>query len=436
MVDRVRALYNPGPRDAFNQRQGKGNTIFVQSRGRPTAPQTLLLLTCYTDEKQYMHRSHKHPTENTYPVGRQQDHDAERGELAFARKQQNYATQSRLPYDPRLTVFTSANGMDFGEDIMFVGTVDREWMEHRPSGDNAVTIRIFGTNSIMNTGDEVIQQGQPVIWDWPLCYKDGSGQLRNRLNIKGGGNTAAEMRSKFLFATRPYHLHSVAQIFKELGAAMRMKYAEITKQKPYEVLTGADGNPRPLSPDEASQLITYAKEEHRWYSFERSTEPAAMAGVTISAARVASMQKEANTRDPVRRFLGFVLASLGVVNNEYWNPATISMRAVIHERAMSRHVEQVRVAARSLAKRQRQSRTGNRYGGLGYDAASSMGIFSNQAEIDTLKHAVNNPGLYAEIVAGCCFDAYDLMQSRVIGKALSSCNPGQPFDVFLNKSVN
>ena len=426
MADRVRALYHPGPQNAPRQNEGRGNTIFVRSRGQPFAPQTLVVLTMYADADQFQHRSERHPTPNTYPVGAVKDHDLKRGELAFSFRRQSYPTQATLPYDPRRIAFTSANGMQFGEDIMFMGTVDKEWLHDRPSGDNAVTIRIAGTNTVMNTGDELIQAGKPVVWDWPLCYRDHLGNLVNRLNIAGDGNTNAERRSKYLFATRPYHIRSVMQIFKELGMCMRQHYEEVTGKK------ATDDAPEPLTEEQKQRLITYAKQEHKFYSFERSPEPAAMPGMAVSAARVRAAQREANMRDPVRRFLGFVLASLGIMS-EYWQPGTVSMRAVVHERAMAHHINDVRDIAHRIAKRQRQA------GGRGVgtmDAASNVGIFTNQSEIYALKRLLYHPGLYADIIAGCAADAYDLMQSRVIGIALSPGMPGHPFDLYINKSVN
>jgi hypothetical protein len=147
------------------------------SKGRvaPVGPQAIVVATYAAARHKRRERSAKigySPYEKTVSVD---GYSLRKGELAFVdvadikkRKSGASLNFSNIP------VWTSWNQRQADEsNPRFVGVVDKEWSADKPNSDDAVTIRMSGTASVVNSGDKTIYHGDSVWWSKPLTTTDG-----------------------------------------------------------------------------------------------------------------------------------------------------------------------------------------------------------------------------------------------------------------------
>lgn len=156
----------------------------VKSMGRTsvTAPQSVVVLTALADVDVYSARLHanKRAYFSNATVGA---YDILKGELGFGSKGGlNLLVTPHSTYAPSIKISTCFNGFNEKDvdSMVFVGVVDKGFSFTQPGGDDSVTMRVAGTHTIVNTGDEPIPAMSLVYWTTPSINIDGKPRIQVR----------------------------------------------------------------------------------------------------------------------------------------------------------------------------------------------------------------------------------------------------------------
>jgi hypothetical protein len=356
---------------ANRHRVAREKRVVCETRHSVTAPQSVTVLTALADYEAYNRRS-RYERPGSYPVGDENCFNMLKGELAFGYLDDHRAP--RLP-NPNMTAvksFTAFNGLPFNAELQFMGVVDKEYNRDLHNGDTAVTLRIFGTHTIFNTGDETIPAGYSVYWAHPLIYKDG-GTVRPRTQIHGVPD------NKFVPALRPLCLDLLNTAFLSVFQEVRA----VVERDPVLALPVGGG---PWFNTHKTELEGIVQK----YSFNRDVDLIAPRDANVPRNDLEEEAAELMQTDPVRRFVGVVLALSGV-HSEWWHKNRDELQFMRNLDAARSHT--------FTTKRRR-------------------GDDPPPAAIPEVAELV--PYLISSVL-----DQYHLLQRRVIGKALNTAAPGK-----------
>ena len=170
-----------------------------------------------------------------------------RGELCFASKKKSQSTQVYGQNNPSVQVFTSANGLlvpnqsyfstllnnkgnklseddketiqrDMAKTLWFVGIAQGDKMSRDFENRSlALAVRVAGSDTIFNSGNETFYPGDTVVWDMP--------PLNGNPNIRYG-----EPKTKNIFMVKKYE-YSTEQLKNDLKDVQRAQLAVTTDRK-------------------------------------------------------------------------------------------------------------------------------------------------------------------------------------------------------------
>ena len=157
-----------------------------------------------------------------YPAGDDGDHAINIGYLLFqAEHSSNSIDDMAAPNAIQVSVFSCANGLTEFDRFKFVGVAKADAVMFPGTPQAEFTADIGGTQTIVNTGDRVIQQGMMVMWDWPCTVRTPDGSLAPKGAINGFPETM------FPFSTKPCDSATVFTQFSEI----EMEVAKWMKDK-------------------------------------------------------------------------------------------------------------------------------------------------------------------------------------------------------------
>lgn len=125
----------------------------------------------------------------------------EQRELVFALRENTLRDQRQAHSPYNRLVFSSANGMEGKEDVVFVGVAQGGARPNDGTADmkpSALSVVLAGFVTIMNTGSDHIHVGDVLVWAWP---EHGQGTPRYRQQGIAEG--------KYVFALRAVKMQDV-----------------------------------------------------------------------------------------------------------------------------------------------------------------------------------------------------------------------------------
>jgi hypothetical protein len=372
--------------------KAKAKKFHSLGRGQVCAPQCVTVLTHLADVEGYFRRqSAEHLS--IYPVGDRPIHDMLKGELAFSYvEDQEYVPPSG--YNPNMTAtraFTAFNGLPLTQEVRFAGVVDKEWScggASTDKTDTAITLRIHGTHTIINTGEETIPAGSSIYWIHPLFQCNQQGRVEPRIEIVG------VPKQKFVASLRVLNMDSV---FGTFAAIQRETRAIIVKIEP-------DIHDRN---DKAVSIMKQLESVAERYGLIRLVDLSSagdMKDAGLLTPELVSRRDETMKSDPVRRYIGYVAFAHGVTND--WWTSTSGDDQHLH---FMRNLESSRNALYSHQPMKRRK----------HNADPKLAAKGASVIYDAEAVAAN-----LHMLAACVLDYQHIISKRVIGYALSTAPPG------------
>lgn len=357
----------------LNTRKGPYHGLIVsQGRKQPTAPQAIVVHTDRAARGEYQRRA-RLTGKDRLPTGSQAEFDILKGELAFAYVPGKTVVARLNPNAADRECFTSFNGLSPADAVTFAGVVDKGYTHSDTPGNSLITLRLAGTATIVNTGSQPVGTGDEVAWAFPEVRLLANGQAAPTVRQVGVPD------SKFVARVVPI-------LFED---AYRM-FANAYKKARDE----ADGAG-------LGAYLTSATLAH----IVKDLDP----GATIPVGVTQDDRDAAPSNRPLYRWLGMLFLD---PNDDSW----------AHE---SRAAQDHRAALAGAAYGPR-ARKRARYGvGLRDQVRGPVPIMKNTGGKKREQYV-------ALMGVKFVLDHVAVMRRHRIGVALSTANPGQPLDIFMN----
>lgn len=298
------------------------------------------------------------------PIGTEECHHVVPGELVFTLAAPYHSYTPSVPGDITLTVFTAFNGRSPRDPWVFRGVAATPATLGQGRKTD-LTYKASGTDTIINTGPEVIPEGTLVYARFPSA--------REGVPNEASHQQYGKPRNKFVAELRPLHAEHLFQRWLEFEQRMR----EVLSEKS---LPGALPSMKPFNCEPSKEILEAVDRAAREFrvDFDDARDP------FMRAARL------------------FVCALYKDVPGTGLNTDG-RQEVLLHTEALMRAAE-----------------------GPSHRRMAHRGLHDEKVTICGGNHIQ----FFAPLV-GIFFDYMNFMNSRIVGKALSTAQPGDQFEILI-----
>jgi len=218
----------------------------IGTRGQPQAPTAITVLRARLNLDRYARlEGLKQEGMRTFYLGSQADHTLRKGDIVFLDTVAAEETVGpTLVQDVTTFVFSTANGFRPGDRLVFFG-VSQENIGPDTKTSTAATIARTGVQTIINTGDTTIYEGERVYAADPVI-EDGDGKVLDPNTHWFSAPCDGDSDTRIHFKTQPLRMSNLFGIIHEClqgnaAAARRHRLTSHDHENPLHWLAHPDG---------------------------------------------------------------------------------------------------------------------------------------------------------------------------------------------------